>query len=458
MIRSKTILTTRALYLLVVAVAAAVTAGCNGSDLEQLTTVYTINSDFNPDTQVLVEGSDEGINIPISVSRAEGFLSTLTLTAGGAEQRDVENVTSAFSNDTLVPGSDQSMLNLKLGIGNKPIQSGERTFILTASDGSNVQQIMFTTKIQATDAPDVYLLIGQSNMVGFGGDGDKEAGPGQADEPNDRIKQLNVSENNEENIFTTAASYIQTARIAVAPFIVRAEDPLHIPLDLNSMAKPQDYIGLGLTFAKTALLDTESEIVLVPAAWSASAFCASSVLQGNWNAAPSTNNSLGNTLLFDRAVARTNLALSETGGILRGILWHQGENDGDGAFPDCVNSYQQNLINLVTGLREEIQPDARGSAARGADADIPFIVGTMSRGFDNQSDLSQFSDEKTIIDQVHRSINTLVPYANVANFDDLTPANGFPCGNDSCIHFGSAAYRNMGRRYYQTLLRAASGN
>ena len=91
---------------------------------------------------------------------------------------------------------------------------------------------------------------------------------------------------------------------------------------------------------------------------------------------------------------------------------------------------------------------------RGAEAPIPFIIGTMSRGADERGDLSMFSPEKQMIDDAHRELAETLPFAALANLDDLTPDNGFPCGNTTCIHFGAEAQRVAGARYYEALQRA----
>jgi len=121
---------------------------------------------------------------------------------------------------------------------------------------------------------------------------------------------------------------------------------------------------------------------------------------GQWNAQPSPDDdALGNTLLFDRAVERTNIALDQTGGVLRGILWHQGESDANGS---CAGSYLANLERLAKELRLQINVDARGGDLRRGDANIPFILGTMSRGSDENGDLSVFYPDKQIIDDAHK--------------------------------------------------------
>ena len=308
--------------------------------------------------------------------------------------------------------------------------------------------------VQPTSAPDVYLLVGQSNMVGFSGDGTRQSYPGGEDEPDPRIRQLNVSANDSSEVFRTFNDYTSAQANIVSPDFVTALDPLHVPQDPSEEdGKEGEYIGLGLSFAKRALLDTSADILLVPAAWSGASFCANSNgPQGNWMAQPSSNPALGNTLLFDRAVVRANLAIERSGGILRGILWHQGESDSNEL---CAPVYADNLTLLAEQLRANINPVGDASLQR-VESNIPFVVGTMSRGVDERDDLSVYLPPKQMIDDAHRNVPNVIATAEVSNHDDLVPANGYPCGNGSCIHFGAAALREMGRRYYEAMRRAVA--
>ena len=307
-------------------------------------------------------------------------------------------------------------------------------------------------------APTSNLLAGQSNMVGSTLDGARRADPGEADAPDPRIFQLDVTINDLQR-FPAPSAYTDVARIAAPDErIVQALDPLHDIRDRGKDTKSGETIGLGLSFAKAALADTSADIVLVPAAWSDTGFClrATSRFEGatGWNAARPAGTSFAGTLLHDRAIARTNLAIEETGGILRGILWHQGEADSDDIT--CALAYDENLRDMVASLRTNIDPDARGPLARGPLADIPFVLGTMSKGDDDREDGQLapggvFPEPKSIVDGVHRNVASVVPLSAVVNADDLVPSTGFPCGQGFCIHFGAAALRELGVRYHARL-------
>jgi len=399
---------------------------------------------------VLLEGDPEGLRIPLSLTRNNGHDRAVELTLQGSSAEDVEFITSSFSRLTLVPSEDESEAILKLSISAIPIQQQQREFIIIANDGIQEDIMPLSVSVQPTLAPDVYLLVGQSNMIGFSGDGTRESFAGGLDEPDPRILQLNVSRNNSSSAFQSVVDYTSTTANLIAPEFVTALDPLHVPrISSETDGKENEaYIGLGLSFAKQALQDTSADIILVPAAWSGSSFCQQeSGPEGNWMPQASLNPALGNTLLFDRAVTRANLAIERSGGILRGILWHQGESDSTEV---CAALYADNLQQLAEQLRTSIIPTGSPDLQR-VEREVPFVVGTMSRGVDEREDLSFFNSAKQQIDDVHRNVPNLISTAAVSNHDDLVPANGYPCGNTSCIHFGPDALREMGRRYYEAL-------
>ncbi|ASJ72932.1 sialate O-acetylesterase [Granulosicoccus antarcticus] len=433
-------------------------AGCTDDDVDTDDSGLLSNDNFelrSLATQLtLVEGDEAGLRIPLELDRNDEHDDAVDLSIMGVSTADAAFISSSFTRLTLTPSEDNSEMVLNLAIADQPLMPQQRSFIITASDGTNSDELLLEINVEPVDAPDVYLLVGQSNMVGFSGDGTREALPGGLDETNPRIRQLNVSKNDRETLFLSEADFTSPTLNVVPPSITTAEDPLHVPLDpSNDSGKDLEYIGLGLSFAKRALLDTTKEIVLVPAAWSGSAFCTNDDgPNGQWNAEPTDNPELGNTWLFDRAVTRANLALAETGGILRGILWHQGESDSN---ERCAQFYSDNLEKLVTQLRVSIDPDRRGASLRQADSNIPFIVGTMSRGSDERGDLSVFPPDKELVSLALQNLPANIPFTELSNHDDLTPANGYPCGNTTCVHFGAAALREMGNRYYDALLRTA---
>jgi len=412
----------------------------DSSDSASFAWVSTDTNTFN-----LVEGDTNGLRLPLQVNRSATHSKPIQLSVAAD---NVLGLTALFDSEVLPPGIDSTQITLQLGIDALPLQRHQRTVVVSATDGESVKELNLTLNVEPTTAPDIYLLIGQSNMVGFSGDDTKEAYIGGPDEPNPRIRQLNVTFNDELNQFTDAASFRSVSNNVISPTVVTAEDPLHESRFPDTTGKTGTYIGLGLSFAKAALPHTNADIVLVPAAWSGSAFCDNNGgPKGQWNATTSGDPALGNTWLFDRAVTRTNFAISETSGILRGILWHQGESDSNEA---CASSYMQNMELLAQQLRQQITPDQRGNAFRQANSPVPFIVGTMSRGYDDRGDLSMYSVNKQMIDIAHREIPGNLDFVQTSVHDDLVGSQ-WPCGSSTCIHFGAAALREIGKRYYTKL-------
>ena len=411
------------------------------------TSVHTFELSVDEDRVLLDEGDSEGATVVIEVS-PDGD-ERIDLMVDPQTSSDGQGIEIALSRPSLDSENPSTTVSFTMPVGMQPQLDDQRTFVISATSGEEVEIETVTLDISPLSAPDVYLLIGQSNMVGSSEEGARQITPGGADEQNSRIWQLNVT-HNDVNLFARPADFVSVDRLAVEPRFVQAQDPLHEPLRVSSDEKGGTKVGSGMSFARAALSDTTQPIYLVPAAWGASGFC--DVLDDElaWNAEASSNTALGGTGLLDRAIARLNLTLQNTDGVFRGILWHQGEADSGRSA--CAESYAQNLALMVERIRAEASEDARGESARGREAPIPFIVGTMSKGEDSRGDFSRWSEAKEQVDAVHRQVADLIPYADWVNNDDLVPS-AYPCGSGSCVHFGSLAIREMGQRYYQALER-----
>jgi len=397
----------------------------------------------------LQEGNTSGVFVPFSVARREGNRRVVTLNLRAEDPSSESELSYQFEPSILSADQSGATLHVKLGVGMAPLKFHERRFIISASDGSSVQETRIIFDVKPVTAPDIYLLAGQSNMEGSSEDFAKNSNPGGPDELNSRIRQLNVTSNSTEK-FQQPWQFEDESSNTSTPRYIVAEDPLHEPRAPGRFSKEAAFIGMGLSFAKAALSHTTQEIYLVPAAWSATGFCAGASDGLSWNAEQTPENFLGGTLLADRALTRLNMTIRETGGVFRGILWHQGEADSNNS--DCANRYADNLAKLVRRIRSQALEDARGTDARKPDARIPFIAGTMSKGSDDRGSFASFGGPKAVVDNVHRTISGLIPHSDFSNHDDLLPP-AYPCGSGSCIHFGAAAYREMGNRYSAALRR-----
>ncbi len=393
----------------------------------------------------------EGGNIAgldVTVVRQNGHSEPINFALRGNTSADENNMRWVFDDNQLTGTETTTTAQIELGVGRAPILPQSRQLVLVATDGSSAPlEATLNLSITPTSADDVYLLVGQSNMVGASLPA-RASGPGEPDEPNSRIRQLNVTGNDTTN-FPSPSAFTNPDNVANPDArTVTALDPLHDGFNFAINGKTSERVGLGLSFAKAMLPNTSANIYLVPAAWSDSGFCKTETVpfDAGWNTVPPADTTnFGSTLLHDRAITRLNLALQETGGVFRGILWHQGEGDSNSAV--CANAYQQNLSALVASIRSNAQVDARGNTARGAAADIPFVAGTMSFG----EEFAQVSSSKQIVDGVHRTVGSFIPFAATSIHDDLVPP-AYPCGEGSCVHFGATAYREMGRRYADRML------
>jgi len=412
-------------------------------DVSQLTVITS-------QTSVIVEEGDL-LTMPVFLVQPAGAepatLNGVEWSLRAQEGFSLQQSSYNFSPSVRSSNSAASELRFSQPVAMRPISETILELEIVASTGETQTTLPITITIEPIVAPDIYLLIGQSNMEGLSEEDAKDASMGGLDEAHPRIWQLNVHGNTRSH-YPQDSDFTDEQINVASPRFVLAEDPLHQPS--VSAAKNGTRIGLGLSFAKAALGSTTQDIYLVPAAWGGTAFCADAKGQIGWNARPPSNAALRGTLLADRALLRLNIALRETQGIFRGIVWHQGESDAVNA--DCADTYLENLSLLVARLRTEALVDQRGDVARGAEAAVPFVLGTMSKGSDERGSYVDFRGGKLQVDSVHRNIKSVIPHADFANADDLVPP-AYPCGEFSCVHFGAAAYRELGARLHQALQR-----
>lgn len=215
----------------------------------------------------------------------------------------------------------------------------------------------------------LYLLIGQSNMAGRG------ALDAESKKTNPQIWMLDS--NNQW---------------------LPATDPVHFD-------KPS-IIGVGpaISFAKEMLGDNKKiRIGLIPcavggspiSAWEPGAFYSPSFYP------------------YDDAIKRVQLAIQQ--GVLKGILWHQGESDNDSVHAAL---YLERLKTLINRLRTVLQQPA-----------LPFVAGEI--GYFIKDDFIN-----RVINQLPRS----VPHTAVVSAKNLTDKGDH-------LHFDTPSARELGKRY-----------
>ncbi|MFG5409597.1 sialate O-acetylesterase [Piscinibacter sakaiensis] len=239
---------------------------------------------------------------------------------------------------------------------------------------------------------DVVLLIGQSNMSGYGA----YIVPG-FDTTDPRIQQWTM-----------------------AGGMALASDPLQHPDAPFNVGR----IGPGMSFARAylAALPTARKVLLVPAAYNGTAFS-----NRRWN--PGDD-------LFEAAVTRLNAALASDGGnCLAAILWSQGESDVDtmtGA------QYQAALDTMIGTLRTRI-------AAGQGGATVPFLLGQFSPDWIAPAPTP---GQQAILDVINGTPGRL-RYTAVVSTAGLT--SNLTQGLNGAVHLDASSHRIYGRRFYEAL-------
>jgi len=195
---------------------------------------------------------------------------------------------------------------------------------------------------------------------------------------------------------------------------VPAVDPLH-------WDKPAVGVGLGKTFGQLVADASPGVTVgLIPCAVGGSPIDA---WQPGVFYAPTKSHP------WDDTVKRVEAALAV--GTIKGILWHQGESD---CKPELAPTYEAKLHDLVARLRTLVKSP-----------DVPFIAGQMGKF----ADVPPWNAEQVTVDAAHQALTKKVPRTAFVS------AEGLKHKGDK-IHFDSASFRELGKRYAEAFLRLRS--
>lgn len=237
---------------------------------------------------------------------------------------------------------------------------------------------------QAQQKPDsnfhLYLLIGQSNMAGRG------VPDSESKKQNPQI--LMLDSNNQW---------------------IPATDPVHFD-------KPA-LIGVGpaISFAKEMLGNSKrTKIGLIPCAVGGSPI---SVWEPGTFYAP-------NFHPYDDAMKRVKLAMQQ--GVLKGILWHQGESDNDSVHAAL---YLERLKTLINRFRTELHQPG-----------LPFVAGEIGRFLKDD-----------FINRVIADLPEQVPNTAVVSAKGLTDKG-------DQLHFDTPSARELGKRYAEAMKKLQKGN
>ena len=228
-----------------------------------------------------------------------------------------------------------------------------------------------------TGGLDIYLCLGQSNMAGRGNLVEDEI------VPSDRVWK-----------------FIRWERWQTAT------DPVQFDRGRGTGVGPSKMFGRVMADA-----DPSTQIGLVPGAIGGTEIA-------RWT--PSGD-------LFSNAVKRARKAMAA--GTLRGIIWHQGENDSN---DDDAPHYAERLEQVVKGFRE----------ALGA-PDLPFVAGELGDFLERRPTLK--ANFKSINAQMRATMERLPHCA-------LVEARDLDCKEDN-LHFDADSAHDMGYRMARAMLR-----
>lgn len=224
----------------------------------------------------------------------------------------------------------------------------------------------------------LYLLIGQSNMAGRG------ALDAEAAKPHPRVLKLT-----KENTW--------------APTV----EPLHF--DKPTIAG----VGLGSSFARAmAEANPSATIGLIPCAFGGTPL-------ERWQKGGD---------LCQQAVTRAKLAMKD--GELKGILWHQGENDA--GQEGTAKSYGERLKQMIADLRVEL-----------GTVEAPFVAGKLGEFLQPTTRDGKPSYWK-IVNEHLAALPKNVPNTAVAE------STGLKAKSDG-VHFDTQSLREFGKRYAKAM-------
>jgi hypothetical protein len=168
-------------------------------------------------------------------------------------------------------------------------------------------------------------------------------------------------------------------------------------------------VGPAIGFANEMLKsDSKIKIGLIPCAWGGSPIKV-------WQPGAVY---LNTAHPYDDAIKRTTIAMQQ--GVLKGILWHQGESDNDSVHAPL---YIDQLKELISRFRNDLhQPN------------LPFVAGEI--GYFNKSDF---------INAVINQLPEVMRNTAVVSAKNLTDKGDH-------LHFDTFSARELGKRYAAAML------
>ena len=233
-------------------------------------------------------------------------------------------------------------------------------------------------KLDSKENTWVFIMAGQSNMAGRG-----------TVEPQDTITNPRI----------LSIDSLGNWKAAQEP--LHFYEPTRVGLDC------------GMSFAKELMkyIPEDVTIAMIPTAVGGSAI-------DQWI----NDETYRDVALLANLKSKTDLAKEK--GVIKGILWHQGESD---AYLGLINKYASNMEILFDKFRQIADHD-----------ELPIIVGELGSFFPDQKSWNQLNDQ-------------IQSYANKDNFTEVISTSDLNHKGDS-LHFDAASQRKMGERFAKKYL------
>ena len=139
---------------------------------------------------------------------------------------------------------------------------------------------------------------------------------------------------------------------------------------------------------------------------------------------PGALDSATSTHPYDDAIARTRRAMSRL--TLDGILWLQGESDGNARN---ASDYETRLRAVIANLRRDLNAP-----------DVPLLIGQMGRFAERP-----WNHYRERVDSAHRAVAATTPHAAFVVTEGLRHRG-------DTIHYDAASAREIGRRYAKSYI------
>ena len=270
---------------------------------------------------------------------------------------------------------------------------------------------------------DLWILAGQSNMQGRALLSD----PRFRQEPDDAVRSFSMAgtwERAADPLHRLWESTTSAHRLIMRPGLPEADRGLSDDdLAARLRADPVQGVELGRPFGRAMARATGAPVGLIPAAHGGTSLA-------QWR--PATGDAHGATL-YGSMIVRARRAVASSGGVLRGLLWYQGESDATVAASAV---YEESFRAWVDSVRADL----------GA-SDLPVHVVQLGRlvqpaGADNPNAFDE--DAWDAIRDVQLRTPQTIPHSSVVSAIDL--------GLCDAIHIDAPGLDRLGRRLARTAL------